>query len=113
MIPLNRRKALPFLPATHHFPRRSTMLLFIPRSLCALKRVAAKAEHSRYGAIQGIFYYGDGYPLGFCAQNPENGMMIDALVVPLSLPQEPEKPGEQNGQAEPSEGEQAGPRSCG
>jgi hypothetical protein len=51
------------------------------------------------------FYYGDGYPLGFCAQNPENGMMIDALVVPLSLPQEPEKPGEQNGQAEP-EGEQ-------
>jgi hypothetical protein len=38
------------------------------------------------------FYYGDGYPLGFCAQNPENGMMIDALVVPLSLAQEPEKP---------------------
>src|SRR5262245_33967133 len=30
------------------------MLLFIPRSLCALKRVAAKAEHSRYGATQGI-----------------------------------------------------------
>jgi hypothetical protein len=48
------------------------------------------------------FYYGDGYPLGFCAQNPENGMMIDALVVPLSLPQEPEKPGEQNTQAEPN-----------
>ena len=45
------------------------------------------------------FYYGDGYPLGFCAQNPENGMMIDALVVPLSLPQKPEKPGavQQNG----------------
>jgi hypothetical protein len=58
------------------------------------------------------FYYGDGYPLGFCAQNPENGMMIDALVVPLSLPQEPEKPGEQNGQAEPegeTETEQADP----
>jgi len=51
------------------------------------------------------FCYGDGYPLGFCAQNPENGMMIDGLVVPLSLPQEPEKPGEQNAQAEP-EGEQ-------
>jgi len=30
------------------------MLLFIPRSLCALKRIAAKAEHSRYGATQGI-----------------------------------------------------------
>jgi len=30
------------------------MLLFIPRSLCALKRVAAKAEHARFGATQGI-----------------------------------------------------------
>ena len=30
------------------------MLLFIPRSLCALKRVAAKAEHARYAATQGI-----------------------------------------------------------
>jgi len=48
-----------------------------------------------------VFYYGDGYPLGFCAQNPENGMMIDALIVPLCLPQEPEKPAEENGQAEP------------
>ena len=30
------------------------MHLFIPRSLCALKRVAARAEHHRYGATQGI-----------------------------------------------------------
>jgi len=30
------------------------MLLFIPRSLCALKRVAAKVEHSRFGATTGI-----------------------------------------------------------
>ena len=30
------------------------MLLFIPRSLCALKRVAAKVEHARFGATQGI-----------------------------------------------------------
>ena len=30
------------------------MLLFIPRSLCALKRVAAKADHARFGATQGI-----------------------------------------------------------
>ena len=30
------------------------MLLFIPRSLCALKRVAAKAEHAKFGATQGI-----------------------------------------------------------
>jgi hypothetical protein len=30
------------------------MLLFIPRSLCALKRVAAKAEHARFGATQGM-----------------------------------------------------------
>jgi hypothetical protein len=34
--------------------RRTVMLLFIPRSLCALKRVAAKAEHARFGATQGI-----------------------------------------------------------
>jgi hypothetical protein len=30
------------------------MLLFIPRSLCALKRVAAKSEHARFGPTQGI-----------------------------------------------------------
>ena len=30
------------------------MLLFIPRSLCALKGVAAKSEHARFGATQGI-----------------------------------------------------------
>jgi hypothetical protein len=30
------------------------MLLFIPRSLSALKRVAAKAKHARYGATTGI-----------------------------------------------------------
>ena len=36
-------------------------------------------------AVQ-CFYYGDGFPLGFCASNAENGMMIDALVVPLTLP---------------------------
>jgi hypothetical protein len=30
------------------------MLLFFPHSLCALKRVAAKAEHARFGATQGI-----------------------------------------------------------
>ena len=30
------------------------MLLFIPRSLCALKRVAAKSEDARFGATTGI-----------------------------------------------------------
>jgi hypothetical protein len=30
------------------------MLLFIPRSLCALKRVAAKEQHPRFAATQGI-----------------------------------------------------------
>src|SRR5262245_3801639 len=34
--------------------RGPAMFLFIPRSLCALKRVAAKAEHARFGATQGI-----------------------------------------------------------
>jgi hypothetical protein len=32
------------------------------------------------------FYYGDGLPLGFCAKNIENGLMIDALAVPLTPP---------------------------
>ena len=36
-------------------------------------------------AVQ-CFYYGDGFPVGFCARNTETGMMIDALVVPLTLP---------------------------
>jgi hypothetical protein len=30
------------------------MLLFIPRSLCALKRIAAKTEHHRFAATTGI-----------------------------------------------------------
>src|SRR4029079_6905205 len=30
------------------------MLAFIPRSLCALKRVAAKSDHPRFSATQGI-----------------------------------------------------------
>ena len=30
------------------------MLLFIPRSLCALKRVVVKSEHARFGATTGI-----------------------------------------------------------
>ncbi|HYV36612.1 MAG TPA: hypothetical protein VE988_12950 [Gemmataceae bacterium] len=30
------------------------MFLFIPRSLCALKRVAAKADHLRLAATQGV-----------------------------------------------------------
>ncbi|HYV34649.1 MAG TPA: hypothetical protein VE988_03030 [Gemmataceae bacterium] len=30
------------------------MFLFIPRSLCALKRVTAKADHPRFAATQGI-----------------------------------------------------------
>jgi hypothetical protein len=36
-------------------------------------------------AVQ-VFYYGDDQPLGFCAQNADNGMMIDALVVPFIAP---------------------------
>jgi hypothetical protein len=32
------------------------------------------------------FYYGEGLPVGFCARNPENGAMIDALIVPLVAP---------------------------
>jgi hypothetical protein len=30
-----------------------------------------------------VFFYGKDTPIGLCARNPDNGMMIDALVVPL------------------------------
>jgi hypothetical protein len=36
-------------------------------------------------AVQ-FFYFGDGLPVGFCARNAQTGMMIDALVVPLTIP---------------------------
>jgi hypothetical protein len=40
------------------------------------------------------FYYGEELALGFCARNSENGLMIDALVVPLIAPKPKEKAGE-------------------
>ena len=46
-----------------------------------------------YRGVQ-CFYYGDGLPIGFCAQNSENGIMIDALVVPLVAPKAENKPQE-------------------
>jgi hypothetical protein len=55
-----------------------------------------------------FFYYGDGLPIGFCARNPETGMMIDALVVPLvpSLPNPKDRPAEDKDgkDAEPANG---------
>jgi hypothetical protein len=38
------------------------------------------------------FFYGNGAPLGICARNNDNGMFIDALVVPLAPPKEDAKP---------------------
>ena len=56
-----------------------------------------------------LFYYGDGLPIGFCARNIENGLFIDALVVPLTLPKPEGKPAEEEPeQAEEPEAEQAG-----
>jgi hypothetical protein len=55
-----------------------------------------------------LFYYGDNLPIGFCARNIDNGIMIDALVVPLTKPDaKPEKDSEPvNGQdAEPDQPE--------
>jgi hypothetical protein len=39
-----------------------------------------------------LFYYGDGQPIGFCARNIDNGIMIDALVVPIVPPEAKDKP---------------------
>jgi hypothetical protein len=49
-------------------------------------------------AVQ-CFYYGEGLPVGFCARNPENGAMIDALIVPLVAP----KPDPKATQEKPTE----------
>jgi hypothetical protein len=48
-----------------------------------------------------VFFYGNGAPLGFCARNNDNGMFIDALVVPLapSNAKPAEAKPEANGQA--------------
>jgi hypothetical protein len=58
---------------------------------------------------QGVqcFYYGDNLPVGFCARNTENGLMIDALVVPLTRP-EPEDKTEKGSKAEDAEGQPEG-----
>jgi hypothetical protein len=52
-------------------------------------------------AVQ-FFYYGDGFPLGFCARNAQTGMIIDALVVPLTIPKPDAK--DQAAQDKASEG---------
>jgi hypothetical protein len=55
-----------------------------------------------------FFYYGEDLPLGFCARNIDNGIMIDALVVPLTAtkPDTKDKPAEGAApqEAEPTNG---------
>jgi hypothetical protein len=57
-----------------------------------------------------FFYYGEDLPLGFCARNIDNGIMIDALVVPLTTtkPDPKDKPAEgkaQEATTEPTNGQ--------
>jgi hypothetical protein len=47
------------------------------------------------------FYYGEGLPVGFCARNPENGAMIDALIVPLVAPKPDSKAQEKPTEPQP------------
>jgi len=51
-------------------------------------RRAGLRRKCRSGRVPGgaCFYYGDHQPIGFCATNGENGLMIDVLVVPLIPP---------------------------
>ncbi len=51
-----------------------------------------------------LFYYGEGLPIGFCARNIDNGLFIDALVVPLTLPKTEEPAQAEESEAEQSEG---------
>jgi hypothetical protein len=57
------------------------------------------------------FYYGEGLPLGFCARNGDNGMLIDALVVPLMLPKPDTK--EKAAESETPEGDATEPQAKG
>ncbi|MCI0742183.1 MAG: hypothetical protein L0Y72_24380 [Gemmataceae bacterium] len=62
------------------------MLLFIPRSLCALKRVAAKAEHAEFGATMGIRI---GLASGLFRAEATDGrraMIVQGLVPALDPP---------------------------
>ena len=54
-----------------------------------------------------FFYFGAGLPLGFCARNPENGNLIDALVVPISPPkkEKPTEPGANGSKASEPNGQ--------
>jgi hypothetical protein len=77
------------------------MLLFIPRSLCALKRVAAKAEHARYAATQGIrialrrglYRAEDRWPPGHRRAGPgaDRGPAVARLQGPVVMPKDLER----------------------
>jgi hypothetical protein len=57
-----------------------------------------------------ILYYGDGYPVGFCARNAQTGMMIDALVVPIPKPAATDKAAQDKAtEANPQEAEEPKP----
>lgn len=83
-------------------PKKRPMFTFRVDPKILAETLLAIADLLPDGA-QGVqcFYYGDGLPLAFCAQNPENGIMIDALVVPLTTPKPDakDKPSPEEGEA--------------
>lgn len=53
-----------------------------PRSMAELLLAIDDLVHDDERGVT-IFFYGHDTPLGICARNPEQGMLIDALLVPL------------------------------
>jgi hypothetical protein len=67
---------------------------FDPKSLADTLLAMAELLPDTDRRVQ-LFYYGDGLPIGFCARNIDNGIFIDALVVPLTLPKPDAEPAEE------------------
>jgi hypothetical protein len=84
-------------------PKKRPLFTFRVDPKLLAETLLAMADLLPEGA-QGVqfFYYGENEPLGFCAQNIENGLMIDALIVPLGTVPAPTEP-------KPQEAAEAGP----
>jgi hypothetical protein len=91
-----------FPPIDQVIPRKRPLFTFSvdPRLLGETLLAIADMLPDENRSVQ-CFFYGNGAPLGICARNNDNGMFIDALVVPLAPPnaKPAEAKPEANGQA--------------
>ena len=88
-------------------PKKRPLFTFCvdPKTLAETLLAIADLLPDESRAVQ-FFFYGKDTPIGICAQNHDNGMMIDALVIPLGMPDQTEKPGAKEKPAEESKPEE-------